>query len=258
MKVECNKCGKSLNIPDEKIPSNKKVSVSCPACKNKIIVEKPSAEDKSEKPLIEATKTEEKEIAPEKKEEPVEDKPEKPISEVAKTEKKEIAPEKKEEPVKAMDPSEFADEELEVLEEGTKRALICDTVHQDKIAPVLKEMVYQPKAVGSDSEAIGRMKFTQYDLVVLAEDFAGSSLTKNNILKYIRPMPMTTRRKMFVALLGKDFNTMDNMQAFALSVNVVMNYKDVDNIAAILKKSISDNDAFYKVFKETLVALGKT
>ncbi|MDP6625041.1 MAG: zinc-ribbon domain-containing protein, partial [Nitrospinota bacterium] len=141
MKVECNKCGKSLNIPDEKIPSNKKVSVSCPACKNKIIVEKPPAEDKSEKPLSEATKTEEKENVPEKEEEPV----------------------------KAMDPSEFADEELEVLEEGTKRALICDTVHQDKIAPVLKEMVYQPKAVASDSEAIGRMKFTQYDLVVLAE-----------------------------------------------------------------------------------------
>ena len=230
MKVECNKCGKSLNIPDEKIPSNKKVSVSCPACKNKIIVEKPPAEDKSEKPLIEATKTEEKENPPEKEEEPV----------------------------KAMDPSEFADEELEVLEEGTKRALICDTVHQDKIAPVLKEMLYQPKTVASDSEAIGRMKFTQYDLVVLAEDFAGSSLKKNNILKYIRPMPMTTRRKMFVALLGKDINTMDNMQTFALSVNVVINYKDVDNIAAILNKSISDNDTFYKVFKETLVALGKT
>ncbi|MEE9164873.1 MAG: zinc-ribbon domain-containing protein [Nitrospinota bacterium] len=214
MKVDCNKCGKTLNIPEEKIPPNKKVNVSCPSCKNKITIERPPAE-------------------------------------------KETAPEEKEELIKVMDPSEFADEELEVLEEGAKRVLICDTAHQEKIAPVLKEMDYQPKTVSSDSEAIGRMKFTQYDLVILAEDFAGSSLKKNNVLKCIQPMPMTTRRKMFVALLGKDFRTMDNMQAFALSVNVVINFKDVDDLTAILKKTISENDAFYKVYKETLVALGK-
>lgn len=216
MKVDCDKCGKTLNIPDEKIPPNKKVSVSCPACKNKITVERPPAEKKTEKP-----------------------------------------PEEKEELVKVMDPSEFADEELEVLEEGAKKAMICDTAHQKKIAPLLKEMHYQSKTVTSDSEAIGRMKFTQYDLVILAEDFADSSLKNNNVLKYIQPLPMTTRRKMFVALLGKDFRTMDNMQAFALSVNVVINFKDTDNLTAILKKTISENNTFYKVYKETLVAIGK-
>tara|TARA_B100000315_G_scaffold147013_1_gene136021 strand:+ start:296 stop:832 length:537 start_codon:yes stop_codon:yes gene_type:complete len=177
MKVECNKCGKTLNIPDEKIPPNKKVNVSCPSCKNKITVEKPPANKKAAEPPAETTERAEKETAPEEQEEQV----------------------------KVMDPSEFADEELEIL----------------------------------------------------AEDFAGASLKKNNVLKYIQPLPMTTRRKMFIALLGKDFRTMDNMQAFSLSVNVVINFKDMDNLTAILKKTISENDAFYKVFKETLVALGK-
>ena len=226
MKVDCNKCGKILNIPDEKIPPNKKVHVSCPSCQNKITVEKPAASKKTEEPPAEITE-------------------------------KETAMEEHEEKVEVMDPSEFADEELEILEEGTKRVLICDAAHQNEIMPLLKEMDYQPKTVSSDSEAIGRMKFTQYDLVILAEDFAGSSLKKNNVLKYIQPMQMTTRRKMFVVLLGKDFRTMDNMQAFTLSVNVVINFKDMDNLAAILKKTISESDAFYKVYKETLVALGK-
>ncbi len=230
MKADCNKCGKTLNIPDEKIPTNKKVSVSCPACKNKITVERPPVEKKTEEPPVETTETAEKETVPEEQEELV----------------------------KVMDPSEFANEELEVLEEGAKRGMICDAAHQKKIVSLLKEMDYQPKTVTSDSEAIGRMKFTQYDLVILSEDFAGSSLKKNNVLKYIQPLPMTTRRKMFVVLLGKDFRTMDNMQAFALSVNVVINFKDMDNLTSILKKTISENDAFYKVYKETLVALGKT
>ena len=226
MKVDCNKCGKTLNIPDEKIPPSKKVNVSCPSCKNKITIERPPVEKKT--------------------------------AETTETAEKETAPEEQEEQVKVMDPSEFANEELEVLEEGAKRVMICDAAHQKKIVSLLKEMDYQPKTVTSDSEAIGRMKFTQYDLVILSEDFAGSSLKKNNVLKYIQPLPMTTRRKMFVVLLGKDFRTMDNMQAFALSVNVVINFKDMDNLTSILKKTISENDAFYKVYKETLVALGKT
>lgn len=220
MKVNCDKCGKVLSIPDEKIPPNKKVSVSCPSCKNKISVERPLAEAPG-------------------------------------AGGKENAPEKQGESVKAMDPREFVDDELEILEEGAKTAMICDKVHQEKIIPVLKEMGYQPKTAASASEAIGRMKFTQYDLIILAEDFDGSSLKQNHTLKNIQPMPMAARRKMFVALLGKNFNTMDNMQAFTLSVNAVINFKDMDNLATILKKTILENNTFYKIFKETLVASGK-
>ncbi len=219
MKVDCESCGKTLNIPDEKIPPNKKVTISCPACKAKVTVGKPAPEKKAPSP-----------------------------SEA----------EEQEEAMQVIDPGQFADEELEVLEEGAKRALICDTTNQKNIDPVLKELGYATKTVSSATDAIGRMKFTDYNLVVLAEDFAGSTLDNNIVLKYIQPMSMTTRRKMFVAMLGKDVRTMDNMKAFGLSVNVVISTKDMGNLAKILKKSISENDAFYKVFKETLVSLGKT
>ncbi len=224
MKITCNSCGKTLNIPDEKIPPNKKVSISCPACKNKITVEKP--EQLSE----DATKTEKSEPAAEGQHE---------------------------EALELTDPSQFADEELDILEEGAKRALVCDTTNQEKIVSQLKEMGYIAKAVTSSSEAIGRIKFTEYDVVVLSETFAGSTVENNSTLKYIQPMPMVTRRKMFVVLLGNNFRTMDNMASFALSVNVVINNKDIDNLDRILKKSILDNDAFYKVFRETLISIGK-
>ncbi len=224
MKITCNSCGKTLNIPDEKIPPNKKVSISCPACKNKITVEKP--EQLSE----DANKTEKSGPA---------------------------AKGQNEEALELPDPSQFADEELDVLEEGAKRALVCDTANQEKIVSQLKEMGYTTKAVTSSSEAIGRIKFTEYELVVLSETFAGSTAENNSTLKYIQPMPMVTRRKMFVALLGNNFRTMDNMTSFALSANVVINNKDIDNLDRILKKSILNNDAFYKVFRETLKSIGK-
>lgn len=224
MKVECSECGKKINIPDEKIPPNKKVSISCPSCKTKITVEKPPEKEKAEKEAPAAA--------------PPEESPQDQLEE--------------------MDPTQFADEELDGLEAGAKRALVCDTKNQKKIVSVLKELGYVSKESKSDSEAVGRMRFTQYDAVIIAEDFCCTELKNNNVLKYIQPMPMTPRRKMFVALIGDNFRTMDNMQAYSLSVNMVINSKDIGNLSAILKKSIAENDAFYKVFKETLTALGKT
>ena len=36
MKVQCNACKKVYNIPDERLPVEKKISFACPSCKNKI------------------------------------------------------------------------------------------------------------------------------------------------------------------------------------------------------------------------------
>ena len=47
------------------------------------------------------------------------------------------------------------------------------------------------------------------------------------------------------------------MQAFSYSVNLVINEKDLDKLARVLKKAISEHEMFYKVFKESLQAMGK-
>jgi hypothetical protein len=50
---------------------------------------------------------------------------------------------------------------------------------------------------------------------------------------------------------------MDNMMAFAMSANLVVNEKDLDKLAAVLKKALSDHEKFYKVFMDTLLEVGK-
>jgi hypothetical protein len=47
------------------------------------------------------------------------------------------------------------------------------------------------------------------------------------------------------------------MEALSYSVNLVINQSDMDKLETILKKSIGDNDTFYKVYRETMNALGK-
>ena len=48
------------------------------------------------------------------------------------------------------------------------------------------------------------------------------------------------------------------MQAYQKSGNVVINEKDLEKLGGILKKSISENGNFYKVYKETLNAVRKS
>jgi hypothetical protein len=50
---------------------------------------------------------------------------------------------------------------------------------------------------------------------------------------------------------------MDNMMTFAMSANLVINPADLDKLQAVLKKAISENDRFYKVFMDTLKDLGR-
>ena len=51
--------------------------------------------------------------------------------------------------------------------------------------------------------------------------------------------------------------TMDNMAAFAKSVNIVINPSGIDDIDKILTRAIAENIVFYKVFVQAMEETGK-
>ena len=60
MKVKCPNCDKVYNVPDERLPSGKKIALRCPACKGAIKVDLRTKSSQSERPSSE-TKQKEKE-----------------------------------------------------------------------------------------------------------------------------------------------------------------------------------------------------
>ena len=154
---------------------------------------------------------------------------------------------------------EFEDdeEEIEIYDEHDKIALILDRQNDDLWTTALTELEYKLQRAKSPEHAVHKLKFNQYHVVAFHEKFGGSTLETSPLYEFIRDMPMDTRRKIFVALVGENFTTLDNMEALAYSVNLVINQKELDQLEAILKKSIGDNDNFYKVYRETMTALGK-
>jgi CheY-like chemotaxis protein len=138
-------------------------------------------------------------------------------------------------------------------------ALVCEDApeRQGVIKAALEQIGFTMHAVRNADEAIERMRRDSYELVIVDERFQGSTPLDNPVLAALHGMAMSTRRYMFVALVGREYKTFDNMMAFARSVNVVVNPNDLPHLPALLVKAMNDNNQFYRVFREVLAEAGK-
>jgi hypothetical protein len=145
------------------------------------------------------------------------------------------------------------DPRVDFFEVGDKTALLCvDPVTTEAVQTTLKNLGFKIHSAETADVAIERLRYTQYDCLVLQESFAGSSLRSNAVLNYLMPLTMTLRRYSFVCLIGNSFKTLDAMQAFAYSVHLVVNPVDLPNLTAILKKGLTEFELLYRIYKETL------
>jgi CheY-like chemotaxis protein len=152
-----------------------------------------------------------------------------------------------------------SDKPFDFVEVGIGTALVCesDPVAREKISSALKDMGYQITEPASIKDAVKNMRFHIYDVIILNENFDTENPDTNIVLNSIANLNIGTRRQIFVALLSSRFRTMDNMTAFNKSVNVIVNMKNIDDINTILKRSLTDNTAFYHLFKEALKKKGR-
>jgi CheY-like chemotaxis protein len=159
----------------------------------------------------------------------------------------------------ASDSYDASEKPFDFVEEEGETVLVCtsDSSMLSKIQPILESMEYHMTTVEDARDALKKMRFHLYDLILVDENFDTSDPDSNSILIYLERLTMDVRRNMFVALITSRFRTMDNMMAFNKSVNIVINTSNLNNIDKVLKKSIAENNLFYKIFRETLKAIGR-
>jgi predicted Zn finger-like uncharacterized protein len=223
MEIRCENCSTKLNIPNEKIPQGQRVTVSCPKCKSKLTLDDRSARPEKPSPAAD----------------------EKAVPEMS----------------GADSENAYAGEgsALAFYDEGVKLALVAenDPDQSEKIQQAIEGIGYKYVAAEDTNQAISDMRFHTFDLVILTDQFDGIELGQSPVLQYLNHLSMSVRRRMFIALIGDAFNTMDHMMAFAMSANLVINRRDLDKLAGLLKNAVSDNEKFYKVFMDTLSEVGK-
>src|SRR5271169_4812992 len=107
-------------------------------------------------------------------------------------------------------------------EQELRSVLVCEDNAEFKsaISAALEGLKYAIEFAASADDAFEKLKFNQYGIIVLNERFGGSTQENNAVYKFLQFMPMSARRRIFLALVGKDFKTGDNMTAFSKSSNI--------------------------------------
>jgi len=227
MDIQCPACQAGFRIPDKKLPTDREsLAFSCPKCAHPITVDlRPEPEDTFEMA----------------------------------------------DPLEAMDPDAAAEETENIFDQaydatekpfdfvtgGEKTALICesDPALAEKINQALEEIGFTCAAAESTLSAIKYMRYHTFDLVALNENFDGQAPETNPIRLFLSRLPMATRRLIFVTLVTRQYRTMDSMAAYTLSVNQVIHEKNIDEIGAIIRQGLDDNDAFYLTFRKVQAAI---
>ena len=151
-----------------------------------------------------------------------------------------------------------AQEKMDFFEIGDKTSLICADQNTTEVAKAtLRELDFKFHVAETPELAVERMRYTNYDCIIVHENFAGSSLRSNPVLNYLGPLPMAQRRYSFVCLIGPSLKTLDAMEAFGLSVHLTLNPVDLPNLGPILKKSLAEFELLYRTYKDTLTVLGE-
>ena len=149
-------------------------------------------------------------------------------------------------------------DKMDFFELGDKTSLICaDPNTTEVVKTTLRELGFKFHTAETPELAVERMRYTNYDCIVVHENFAGSSLRSNPVLNYLSPLPMAQRRYSFVCLMGPTFKTLDAMQAFAHSVQLTLNPVDLPNLGPILKKGLTEFELLYRAYKDIFATLGE-
>jgi len=152
-----------------------------------------------------------------------------------------------------------SDKPFDFIEEEGNTALVCesDPDMQKKIINTLNLLEYHVTISDSGRDALKKMRYHQYDLVVINEAFHCADPDSNMVLLYLERLNMSIRRDMYVAMVSSKYRTMDQMMAFRHSVNMIINAKNIDDIGKIIQRGLTDHEFFYRIFKESLKESGK-
>ena len=225
MRIQCTHCQAVFNVSADKVPKGQQFKTTCSKCRRTIIVDPQSAERGSVVGMDAS------------------------LSQVGDAPTAIAAD---------LDVTSAYDSPLEVLEEGARSALVCvdEPGRLKAVREALEDLNYYSSMASSVKEALSKLRYNQYDLVMLDEEFCGENAENNTILRYLQPMPMSTRRNLFLMLISSQFKTLDNLMAFAKSVNAVINVNDIQRVKLVLERAMADHRRFYKVYWDLTRSIG--
>ena len=175
-----------------------------------------------------------------------------PISIDMTAEAKRPAPSKPAAPPPAEEPEDYR-------ERGQPGALVCVNVpaERQQVITILKRIGYAPHSSKDSGEAIGRLRHSTYDIVVLSVGFDPPGQDGPSIQAHLANLGMTSRRNIHVVLIDPSLVSNDQRAAFARSVDLGLHPNDLPHFEEALGHSKAEMEIRCRVLKESLREMGK-
>ncbi len=141
---------------------------------------------------------------------------------------------------------------FEFFEPGTRTALVyCpQSEARDEIIKGLSSMDFEVRRVSNVEDVRSRLRYHQYDLVVLYQQGPDPEEYLLEILRYFNSLPMEVRRHIFLVYIYLSGNRFDSMQSFSLGVDMTLGPLDVASLPKLLYEGLDGKDTAYRIFFE--------
>lgn len=129
-------------------------------------------------------------------------------------------------------------------------ALLC--IDSQELAEAATEQLaplgFEVHTVSTAEQSVTSLYSHTYDVLVISDDFDGGDLDAHPVLNELSLLPLDVRRSIFVVLVGPNLTSFSKMQAFALSVDLVIRPQDVPNLKALVGQGLAAHEEFYATF----------
>jgi hypothetical protein len=146
---------------------------------------------------------------------------------------------------------------LTAFEGSETTALVCvdHDQYQKLITPQLAELKYKVHVGLYEEDVLLKLRTYSYEVIVVYENFKGTTLDTNPILRRLVCEPAAQRREQFVVLLSHRYATNDSLSAFVHSVDRIVNIADLANFKHVLRRGLTEHRQKYHFFQATLKTL---
>ncbi len=123
-----------------------------------------------------------------------------------------------------------------------RSALVCchEPAYLEFLTTQLRTAGYKVHHAGTHQQGAQRLAGRAYHLTVLLENLEGCSLDTNGLLRQFSTMGTDERRGNLVVLLCQSYATGDELSAYALSVDLLINYTDVAQFNALVAPMVEE------------------
>src|SRR5947207_6620428 len=127
---------------------------------------------------------------------------------------------------------------------GDNTALVCvdHQQYQKLVVPQLIDMTYKVHLGLFEEDVLLKLKTYSYNIVIVYENFKGSTPQNIPILRELIKRPGAERRQYFVVLISHRFATNDAMRAFVESADQIINIADPASFKPVRRRG----DAQYR------------